>query len=130
MIHVLDTNILSKAFSGRSLPARQRLLAADPALLAIPTIVIAEIHFGILKSDDPAQMRERWNRFLSPFPRLVFDEAAAIEHARLRWALRHQPIGERDLVIAAVATAHQATVVTNNRCEFDRVPDLRVEDWS
>ncbi len=130
MIHVLDTNILSKAFSGRSVPARQRLLAANPASLRVPTIVIAEIQFGILKSDDPARMRERWDRFLSPFARLAFDEPAAIEHARLRWALRHQPIGERDLVIAAIATVQRATVVTNNRSEFDRVPDLLVEDWT
>ena len=65
-----------------------------------------------------------------PFPRLPFDEAAADRHADIRWALRHQPIGERDLAIAAIALAHGATMVTNNRCEFDRVPGLVVEDWT
>ena len=32
--------------------------------------------------------------------------------------------------IAAIALAHDLTVVTNNVSEFRRVDGLRVEDWS
>lgn len=61
---------------------------------------------------------------------LSFDRAAAEEHARLRYLLRHAPIGERDLLVAAIASANGLRVVTSNLAEFTRVPGLEVEDWS
>jgi tRNA(fMet)-specific endonuclease VapC len=130
MIYVLDTNILSKAFSNKSPEARTRLMQADASVLYLPTIVIAEVIYGIYKSPNPDGKRDLWNRFLLPFPRLGFDEEAAEHHARIRWDLRRQKIGDRDLVIAAVALSRGATVVTNNRDEFDRVPGLAIEDWT
>ena len=57
-----------------------------------------------------------------------FDETAAIEFERLqRLRLR---IGTMDLKIAAIALAHNATVLTRNIKDFSRVPELRVEDWT
>jgi tRNA(fMet)-specific endonuclease VapC len=44
--------------------------------------------------------------------------------------LRQEPIGERDLLIAAIALANDLTVVTGNIRESRRVPGLRVEDWA
>ena len=40
------------------------------------------------------------------------------------------PIGGNDLWIAAHALALDATLVTHNTAEFQRVPGLRVEDWT
>ena len=39
------------------------------------------------------------------------------------------PIGPNDLLIAAVALASEATIVTHNTAEFGRVRGLRIEDW-
>ena len=39
------------------------------------------------------------------------------------------PIGPYDLQIAAIALAHDLTVVTHNTREFARVPGLKLEDW-
>ena len=61
---------------------------------------------------------------------LPFDEPAAVEHARLRLTLRQTPIGERDLMIAAIALAHRLDVATINTTEFKRVPKLKVVDWT
>jgi hypothetical protein len=45
------------------------------------------------------------------------------------WAApRH--LGDRDLLIAAIALAHDLTLVTHNTGEFSRVPRLRMEDWA
>jgi len=39
------------------------------------------------------------------------------------------PIGPYDLQIAAIAVAHDLTVVTQNTREFARAPGLKLEDW-
>jgi len=61
-----------------------------------------------------------------------FDGKAAREYTIVRSELekKGQVISERDTQIAAVALAHQLTVVTHNVKEFDRVTRLKVEDWA
>jgi len=39
------------------------------------------------------------------------------------------PIGPNDLMIAAIASVHEAVLVTHNTREFTRVTGLTVEDW-
>ena len=59
---------------------------------------------------------------------LPFDAKAAAHFARLKQARIR--IGTMDLKIAAIALANDATLLTRNRADFDKVPGLRVEDWS
>ena len=62
---------------------------------------------------------------------LPFGEEAGVHYAEIRRALRRRgtPIGANDLLLAAHARSVGATLVTNNRSEFDRVPELRVDNW-
>ena len=39
-------------------------------------------------------------------------------------------IGTRDLRIASIAFAHDATLITRNRRDFDIVPSLKLEVWN
>lgn len=60
-----------------------------------------------------------------------FDVPAAYQAGKLRVHLRRQgtPIDFPDLQIAAIALAHRLTLVTGNTRHFDRVPELRMENW-
>jgi tRNA(fMet)-specific endonuclease VapC len=61
-------------------------------------------------------------------PILDFDAAAAAEYQRLAKAKLR--IGTMDLKIAAIALAQDALLVSRNLVDFQRVPKLRVEDWT
>ena len=54
---------------------------------------------------------------------------AAADFGRIRTALRKEPIGPLDTLIAAHARSRNLVVVTGNVGEFGRVPGLVVEDW-
>lgn len=58
---------------------------------------------------------------------LPFDAQAASVFRALRKNLPQA--GTQDIKIAAIALAHDATVLTRNVVDFTKVPDLRVENW-
>ncbi|MDQ3605318.1 MAG: type II toxin-antitoxin system VapC family toxin [Gemmatimonadota bacterium] len=111
-------------------PARSRAQTYSPDELTVTSMTLAELRYGALKSINAAvemvKVEALLDRFSQPLP---FDIDAARRHAELRHALRAQPIGERDLVIASTALAQGATLVTHNVREFGRVPGLTLEDW-
>jgi tRNA(fMet)-specific endonuclease VapC len=71
-------------------------------------------------------------RFLLPLEILPYDENAARAYGKIRPVLERggRLIGSMDMLIAAHALSLQATLVTHNRREFQRVPGLKVEDWT
>lgn len=62
---------------------------------------------------------------------LPFGAAAASKYGEIRTYLQHSgtPIGPLDMLIAAHARSEDMILVTNNVREFERVPDLEVENW-
>jgi tRNA(fMet)-specific endonuclease VapC len=130
MKYLLDTNVVIHALRGRPARVRERLDTAGPGLVRISAVTVAELSYGAEKSDDPQRRHSLFDAFLVPFDILPFDSAAGKLHGILRHQMRHQPIGERDLLIAAIARSANLTLITANAGEFRRVPDLDVEDWS
>jgi tRNA(fMet)-specific endonuclease VapC len=127
---LLDTNAVIHAIRNRPPAVRARLEAVGPSQVVVSAITIAELWYGAEKSEEPQRRRALFAAFLEPFDVLSFDRAAGVEHGRLRFTLRHRPIGERDLLIAAIARVHGLVVVTNNVREFERVEGLVTEDWT
>ena len=66
---------------------------------------------------------------LAPFTAINFTAPAAVIWGQLLHTTRKQPVGPRDLLIAATALADGMTVVTHNVKEFGRIPTLLLEDW-
>lgn len=80
----------------------------------------------------PVENLLRLNALLDPLTIVPFDDTAATAYADLRRELTRSGtlIGPLDMLIAAVALANNATLITNNVREFARVPGLRVENWA
>ena len=128
----LDTDITVYAINGRSPQAVARMQLSQPGDIAVSTIVVAELEFAIAKSSRGARTADGIARFLRPLQIVPFGESAAIEYGKLRAYLERtgQVIGAMDMLIAAIALAEDATLVTNNVREFQRVPGLRIENWN
>jgi tRNA(fMet)-specific endonuclease VapC len=62
---------------------------------------------------------------------LPIDEVAADHFDRLRGNKKLKKIGRPDLLIACIALAHNATVVTRNVKDFAHIPGLKLpENWA
>ena len=67
-------------------------------------------------------------RFFNEIPVLDYTDAAAEQFEELR---RLRPrIGAMDLKIAAIALSQDGLLLSANLKDFQRVPNLRVEDWT
>ncbi len=85
----------------RESPVKRKLISADFASVVLCSVGKAELYFGAQRS--------------------------ALPQAEL--ARRGAFIGPNDLLIASIAPANEATLVTHNTAEFERVDGLQIEDW-
>ena len=129
---VLDTNTLIYFFKGLGNVA-SHLYACDPQEIAIPAVGLYELHVGIQKSTHPDKRKAQLATLLSlsQVQVLPFDNQAAETSAKIRVLLESKgtPIGPYDIQIAGTALAHNATLVTHNTKEFNRVDGLKLVDW-
>ena len=130
MTYLLDTNICIYIINEQPVQVVQRLIQAGSESLAISTVTVAELDFGIAKSKRESS-RPKLENFLSQFPILDWNQDAAWVYGNVRKTLegKGQRIGERDLLLACKALALDATMVTNNTSEFERVEGLKLENW-
>jgi tRNA(fMet)-specific endonuclease VapC len=99
--------------------------------ICISAITYCELEFGAAKSRHPKKNQEANLNFLAPLNLLDFPIEAASICGALRADLNRKgtPIGPFDLLIAAHALYLNTTLVTNNIKEFNRVENLKLENW-
>ena len=109
----------------------KNILTHNPNDIKIPAIVKAELLHGVEKSQRRDDNFEKVSSFLLPYEILPFDDAATVHYARIKTTLETKGlvIGPNDLLIAAIALSHDATLVTNNTNEFSRIIDLSIVNW-
>lgn len=95
-------------------------------------MTVAELRYGAEKSGRPSQNLKALSQFLLPLEIADFGVDAAAKYGRVRATLERQgvPIGPLDTLIAAHALSLGVTLVTNNTREFERVPNLALENWA
>jgi tRNA(fMet)-specific endonuclease VapC len=133
--YLLDTNAVVALLRDKPAGVRERYRAAKAAddYLAVSSIVLFELWYGVAKSSQTRENTERLRVFLSgDLDLLDFDDEDARTAGRVRATLEKDglPIGAYDLLIAGQALRRGLTVVTANTSEFSRVEGLNWEDWT
>jgi tRNA(fMet)-specific endonuclease VapC len=133
--YLLDTNAVIALLRDEPAIFRKRLRRAVSrgAAIAVSSVVLYELWYGVARSARRRENAERLRVFLSGGIEVsAFDEEDAKTAGDLRATLEGAgtPIGPYDLLIAAQALRTGATLVTANVAEFTRVPDLQWQDWT
>lgn len=131
MRRLLDTNICIYLIKQKPPEVLQTFKQFAVGDIAISAITVAELAFGASKSKQQARNQAALSQFLAPLIVVPFDAGAAQIYGKVRAWLESQgtPIGALDLLIAAQALHLNLPLVTNNTKEFERIPDLKVENW-
>ena len=138
MIRVLlDTDHVSLHERGH-LPLRARLASFAPDEVAVSVVTVEEMLRGRLailarRSEGEARVHAYTKlletvRFFSTIPVMPYDMACEQQFQALR-AMRLR-VGSRDLRIAATALVQNVVLITRNRRDFERVPGVKMDDWS
>lgn len=133
MIYLLDTNILIHLIKHQPPEVARRVDSLPEGdELCMSFVTWAELRKGAERSTRKPEVLRRLDALARQVP-VVYPGGPAIcrhyaeQFTRLKDA--GTPIGANDLWIACHALAAEATLVTHNVREFQRVAGLRVEDW-
>ena len=131
MTYMLDTNICIYTMKNKPEHVLTRLKKELNSGVCISSITLAELEYGMKHSSNPVKNEQALLRFLVPLSVLPFGTTAASEYGEILTYLQSigTPIGSLDMLIAAHARSEDMILVTNNVREFERVPDLDVENW-
>ena len=135
---LLDTDMFT--LLGHKHPKATARLAAATDVVAITIATRVEALEGriafMMKAADGEQLLraqqwlQRTEADLARLPVVALDDAAAAEFDRLLGTKGLKKIGRGDLMIASIALANKATLVTRNRKDFQKVPGLQTENWA
>jgi tRNA(fMet)-specific endonuclease VapC len=133
VIYLLDTNILIYLIKQQPPTIAQHVdTLPEDARLTMSFVTWAELLKGAERSVRKPEVLRRLDALARQVTVLYPGGPAICQHyaaqsTRLKEA--GTPIGANDLWIACHALAEEATLVTHNTREFQRVTGLRLEDW-
>jgi tRNA(fMet)-specific endonuclease VapC len=130
-MYMLDTNICIYIIKKRPLSVLNRFSTIPRDEICISVVTLAELRYGIEKSSSKRFNQRILDDFLLRLTVLYWDENAAMQYGKTRAFLEKKglPIGNMDLLISVHALSQKHILVSNNLGEFERVPDLRYENW-
>ena len=126
---ILDSDVCIEILRGNVEVIERRRNVDDE--VATTWITAAELAYGAEKSRDPERNVTLVTEFLATLPIVGLDRTAALEFGRRKAKLERtgMRIADADLLIAAIALANGASVITGNRKHYERIEGLRTEDW-
>ena len=131
MLYMLDTNICGYIIRNKPQYIKETFKEIEKHHeITLSSIVVSELLYGAVKKKSE-KLTKIIHSFIDNFTVHDFDGTAARQYAIIRDNLEAKGdiIGSNDLFIAAHAKALDATLVTNNLKEFQRVDGLKLENW-
>ena len=130
--YLLDTDTCSYVMKRSQPLVLERLQEVPLSDVCISVITKAELLYGVEVSSRRAQDAAALAAFLPHLEAVTFSDDAALHYAQIRAHLKKRGalIGANDLFIAAHARSLGRVLVTNNTSEFQRVPDLKLDNWT
>jgi tRNA(fMet)-specific endonuclease VapC len=131
MKYLVDTDICIYIMNKRPIEVINKFSQFAPGDIAISSITVSELEFGVTNSLRKEENTIRLDEFLVPFEILSYDQVAAKTYGVIRTQLEKagRPLGPLDMLIAAHALSRNLALVTNNEKEFKKVKGLKVESW-
>lgn len=131
-MYLLDTNICVFLIKKKNPLLLENIKKRLNKGLNISSLTIAELEFGIQKSEHKEKNKIALIELLSIFTIVNFDEKDAAIYGTIRANLEKSGniIGSIDMLLAAQAISKEHIFVTNNTKEFKRVSGLKIEDWT
>ncbi len=134
---LLDTNVLSELTKPSPDPTVVAWLGHREPALAIPTIAIAEMAYGIEKLTEGSRrkrLRKALERLAESFEDRVmaFDLRAAWAYGNILASARRagRPMSVPDTAIAAIARIHDCELATRNEKDFQTTGVALVNPWT
>ncbi|MEA5512087.1 type II toxin-antitoxin system VapC family toxin [Crocosphaera sp. UHCC 0190] len=130
-MYMLDTNICIYIIKKRPSTVLTRFQTISSEDLYISVMTVAELQYGVEKSNAKNKNQEILDDFISRLQVLPWEETAVQYYSKIRNYLEAKgtPIGNMDMLIAAHCQTENYILITNNIREFERIPDLKVENW-
>lgn len=131
MKYMLDTNTCVYIIKRKPLNVIERFKEIEISQIGISAITLSELLYGVSKSSKPKQNQLALAQFVAPLEILPYGDEAAQYYGSLRVRLERQgsPIGSLDMLIAAHALWLDCILITNNEKEFNRIPNLKTDNW-
>jgi len=129
---LIDTDILSYYFKGESNVVRnfEKYLESFE-IMELSIITYYEIMSG-LEAKNAFKQLETFEEFAKDNIVIPLTENSCKISAELYSNLRKKGelIDDIDLLIAGIAIENEMTIVTNNQKHFQRIPGLKIENWT
>ncbi len=129
---LLDTNICIYIIKQQPVTVLNHFLEYQIGDIGISSITLSELRYGVAKSVHREKNAKALDEFVIPLEVVSYDESAAHAYGNIRATLEKAgtPIGSMDMLIAAHAVSLGIPLITNNTHEFQRVPSLKIIDWT
>ncbi len=138
-MQILDTDTITHLHAGNPKVADNLKKTDDPDI-RITVITRIELLRGrfefLLKASGREELSkaqrllDRTEALLSHIPVLPADEKSGIQFEKLKKIKKLRKIGRADILIASIALANSAVLVTRNIRHFRQIPGLSVINWA
>ena len=125
---MIDTNIAIFYMKGK-FELKPKFDKAGEGNCLISKMTLAELKFGVEKSEKPEKNKKALDDFLTGVQILsIFHSLDLYAKEKARLQKSGTPIDDFDLLIGVTSVTHKLIMVTNNTSHFKRIDGVKLED--